>query len=102
MQHAIAHAVSFAAVSRIFEQSDRGKPGSVTVHNFSGTVARAIIGYDDFRAQIFSVQVVHDVFEGCAQSLRFIVSRYNDRVLRAGLKFAQVIQSVNTKQRHRE
>src|SRR5207249_11499382 len=49
MQHAVAHAVSFATIARIFQQPEVGIHCRIFASDFSGIIARAIVYNDNFR-----------------------------------------------------
>src|SRR2546426_5402461 len=49
MQHAVAHAVSFATIARIFQQPEAGIHCRIFASDFSGIIARAIVYNDNFR-----------------------------------------------------
>src|SRR2546429_5954712 len=49
MQHAVAHAVSFATIARIFQQPEAGIHSPIFASDFSGIIARAIVYNDSFR-----------------------------------------------------
>src|SRR2546429_7120648 len=49
MQHAVAHAVSFATIARIFQQPEAGIHCRIFASDFSGIIARAIVYNDNVR-----------------------------------------------------
>src|SRR5947199_7516683 len=49
MQHAVAHAVSFATIARIFQQPEAGIHCRIFASDFSGIIARAIVYNYNFR-----------------------------------------------------
>src|SRR5258708_10123790 len=49
VEHAIAHAVAFAAIARIFQQPQPGSPGSESLHLLCGVIARAVVNDNYFR-----------------------------------------------------
>ena len=48
VEHAVANAVSFAAIAGIFHEPQRGIFCREVANNVSGVVARAVIDDDDF------------------------------------------------------
>src|SRR5260370_24787249 len=80
VQHAVAHAVSFAAIAGVFHQLH----GRVTLrplaHNFGGIIARAVVDHKDFGLPSLLGGMRQNLLQGRSDAGGFVVGRNDDAV----------------------
>src|SRR2546427_7619693 len=78
LEHAVAHAVAFAAVAAVREQPQAGEFRAPLFHDSRTAVARAIVHDDHFRAGGARPQILPHTPQGFGQAPFFIVSGDDD------------------------
>src|SRR2546425_8698617 len=73
-EHAVAHAVAFAAVAAVREQPQAGEFRAPLFHNSRTAVARAIVHDDHFRAGGAGTQILSNTPQGFGEAPFFILS----------------------------
>src|SRR3989441_1299859 len=84
-EHAVAHAVAFAAVAAVREQPQAGEFRAPLFHNSRTAVARAIVHDDHFRAGGAGTQILSNTPQGFGEAPFFIVGRGEDGKFWGGL-----------------
>jgi len=89
MQHAVADAVSFAAVRGVLDQADVGVPGHVVVDDIYCRVAGAVIYDDDLRAPVLLLGVGQDLVQRRGDAGALAVGRDDDAI---GQRFHGILE----------
>src|SRR5437879_10885643 len=71
VQHAVAHAVSLAAIARIFEQPERRMRLGIPADEVRSLVARSVIDDNDLCIPALSRDVVQHSVKSCAETSPF-------------------------------
>src|SRR5438477_10303413 len=80
MQHAVAHAVSFATIARIFQQPEAGIHCRIFASDFSGIIARAIVYNDNFRIPATLASVSQNSIQRRSDARALVIGGDDDAV----------------------
>ncbi len=103
VQHAVAHAVAFAAIAGIFQQPDTVIDGGKLAHHLGGVVLRAVVDYDDLGRKPPLTHVVEHLGERAGEPLAFVISGKNKAVAgfhRQQLRRSRLYDSCNNAARN--
>lgn len=80
IEHAVAHAVPFAAIAGILDEADDSIFRGEGADNISGVVAGSVIDDDDFGVPVLRVDVGENLCERRAEASAFVVGGNDDGV----------------------